>query len=79
MYIDKTDIDHVAATDGDPGLAYPFDLDIPVYQNVKVRVPVLLEFQDPNVLRRAPMMTLQVNPQLGKRCIQIANGIALDL
>jgi hypothetical protein len=30
MYIDELDIDHEAATDSDPGTAYPFDLDITV-------------------------------------------------
>ncbi len=78
MDIDEADIDHVAAADGDPCLSYPFDLDTPVDQDMKMGIPVLLVFQDANVLRRAPMMTLQVDSQLCKRCIQVANRIALD-
>ena len=79
MNIDEADIDHVAAADGDPGFPYPFDIDVPVDQNVKVRISVLLEFQDPNVLRRDAMMALQVNTQLRKYRIQVANRIAFDL
>lgn len=79
MYINEADIDHVAAPYGDPGLPNPFDLDAPVDQNVKVRVPALLKFEDSDVLRRAPVVALQVDPQLGKRRIQVGNGIALDL
>jgi hypothetical protein len=69
MYIDKLDIDHVAATDSDPGFPYPFDVNVPVDQNVKVGVSVLLKFQDTNVLRGGTVMTLQVNAQLRKYSI----------
>ncbi len=69
MYVDELDIDHEPATDGDPGLPYPFDLDPPVDQNVKVGISVLLEFQDPNILWRAAMVSSQVNPQLRERVV----------
>src|SRR5713226_5401013 len=79
MYIDQADVDLMTATNSDPGLPYPFDLDVPVDQNVKMRISVLLELQNPNVLRRAPMMALQINPQLGERRVQMANRISFDL
>ena len=79
MYIDESNIDHEAATDRDPGTPYPLDLDITVNQNVKVRISVFLELQDANVLQGSAMMALQVNPQFGKRRVQVANGITFNL
>lgn len=69
MYIDELNVDHEAATDCDPCTAYPFDLDITVNQNVKMRISALLELQDANVLRGSAMMALQINPQFGKRLV----------
>ena len=79
MYIDEADIDHIAATDGDPGLPYPFEIDVPVDQNVKVGVPVPLEFEDSDVLRSDSVLALQVDPQFGEHGIQITNRIAFNL
>jgi hypothetical protein len=79
MHIDKADIDHVAAANGDPGFPDPFELNVPVDQNVKVRISVLLEFQDPNVLRGDAIVALQVDAKLRKRPIYVWNWITVDL
>ena len=51
MYIHKTDIDHEAATNGDPGFPYPFEIDIPVDQDMEMGFAVLMEFENSDELR----------------------------
>jgi hypothetical protein len=60
-------------------VVYPFDLDTPIDQDVKVRVPILLEFQYSDVLRGATMVTPKVNSKFGKRRVEVTDGIAFDL
>jgi hypothetical protein len=79
VQINEANINHVPAANGDPCLPYPFDLDTPVDQDVKVRVPILLEFQDPNVLWGATVVTPKVNPKFVIRRIQVTDRIAFDL
>ena len=66
MYIHKADIDHEAATDGDPGSPNPFEVDVAVDQNMEMRVAVLLEFEDSDVLRSDFTLPLQIDPQFGE-------------
>jgi len=79
MNIHVSDVNHPTTTNSDPGGLYPFACDVPVDQDVKVRIPVLLEFENSYVLRSNSVLALQVDPQLGEDGIQIANGIALNL
>ena len=78
MNIHVSDVNHPTTTDSNPGGLYPFACDVPVDQDVKVRIPVLLEFENSYVLRSNSVLALQVDPQLGEHGIQIANGIALN-
>ena len=64
MHIDKPNVDHESPTDRDPGTSYPLKVDIPVNQDVEMGIPVLLEFEDANVLRRHAVGTAQVHSQL---------------
>ena len=44
-----------------------------------MRVPVLLEFEDSDVLGSDSVFAFQIDPQFGEGCIQVTNGITLYL
>src|SRR5205807_5455032 len=78
VHIYTADIDHKAAAHGDPGSTNPFEVDVPVDEDMKMRVAVFLEFEDSNVLRSDSELALQINAQFREGLIQITNGIALN-
>ena len=78
MYIHKADIDHKATANADPGSTNPFEVDVPVDQDMKMRVAVFLEFENSNVLGSHSTLPLQIDPQFGEGAIQITNGIAIN-
>ena len=79
MNIYITDIDRPTAANRNPSGLYPFARDVPVNQDMEVRVPVLLEFKNSDVLRSNGVLTPQINPQFGENGIQITNGTARNL
>ncbi|HUO17321.1 MAG TPA: hypothetical protein VMX38_20235 [Verrucomicrobiae bacterium] len=79
MHIDIADIDHAASADRDPRSLNPFTGDVSVDQNVQVRIAVLMEFENPDVLDRVSVFATQVDPQHREELIQVLDGITLNL
>lgn len=79
MDIHEANIDHEAATDGDPGFPDPFEVDVPVDEDVKMRVSVLLEFKDSDVLRSDSEVALEINPQFGQERNSKKRGAAFGM
>jgi len=78
MHIHQSNVDHEAPADRNPGPSYPFEIEVPVNQDVEMRITVLLEFKDADVLRCTSILSLQVNAQFRECLIQVADGVAFD-
>ena len=78
MDIYKADIDLGTTANRDPGSPNPFEIDVAVDQNMEMRVAVLLEFEDSDILRSNSTLPLEINPQFGEGGIQIANRVSLN-
>jgi len=76
--IDKSDINHATAANCDPSL-YPGLRNVSIDHNVKVRVPVLLEFKDADVVDRGSILATQIDPKHCENPIQVLDGVTLDL
>jgi hypothetical protein len=79
MDIYVADIHHSTTANGDPRGLYPLARDVPIYKDVKVRVPIPLELKDADVLGSCPVPASQIDPQHREYAIKVSNGIALDV
>jgi hypothetical protein len=68
-----------ASTHGLPSHLEPLPIDIPVDENVKVRIPVLLKFQDSDIDWSRAEPPFEVHAQLCPGLVQVSDRISLDL
>jgi hypothetical protein len=79
MHVHIPDIHHATSADGLPRRPYPITRNVPVNQNVEVRIAVLLEFKNSDVLRSGSKLAFQIDAKHPENTIQIFDRIAIDL
>ena len=79
MDIYIADIDHATSAYRDPGGLDPLTGDVSIDKDVQMRIPVLVKFENPDVLDRGSILATQVNAQHRKKPTQVLDGVTLDL
>ncbi len=75
MEIDKTDIDELSAAYSSPALLNPVLRDESIDQEVEMRVPVLLEFKDPDIRDRNPKLPLNIRSPLREGLVDVRDRV----
>src|SRR5258707_9250586 len=79
VHVHIFDIYERAASYRLPGVPQPYPFDIAVNQEMEVRVPAFLKFENPDIRGRNSKPSFQICSKLGEYRVQIPDRIAFDL